>query len=333
MHYDLVLKQPRIEIHAHLASSYRSEMIKDIFQGLTASQKFIPSKYLYDARGSQLFEEICSLPEYYLTRNEISILRYAAPKIMASFESSDLVELGSGANKKICIFLDSVEQSKLPRLRYVPVDVSETALVSASENLLKLYPKLEVFGIVADFTLHIDAIPCTRPRLVLFLGSTIGNFDEKDRGTFLRLVANSMKQGDRFLIGFDMLKHKKKLEAAYNDSRGVTSEFNKNVLNVLNRELNANFNPSYFDHVAFFNEEKERVEMHLQAKRKVEINISDLNLVIELNKDETIHTEICGKFRKAVIERMVHKAGLDIKQWFSDSKEWFSLVELTLKDS
>jgi L-histidine N-alpha-methyltransferase len=327
----MISQNQRIEIRNRLTSTFREEIMKDVFHGLTAPQKYLPCKYFYDIRGSHLFEEICCLPEYYPTRTEISILKHAAPRIMDSFERGDIVELGSGANRKIKMLLDSVSPAKFQYIRYIPVDVNESALVSASEELLKIYPELKVFGIVADVTYHMDEIPRDRPRLIIFLGSTIGNFNEKARERFLRLISDSMKPDDRFLVGFDLLKPKATLEAAYNDSRGITSEFNKNVLHVLNRELKADFDPSNFDHIAFFNEKKERVEMHLQAKRRVTLNINDLDMVVEISKDETIHTEICGKFSKAGIERMVNNAGLAIKQWFFDSKEWFSLVEV-IKD-
>ncbi len=328
---ELIFKQQRIEIRSHLINTYRHEIEKDAYRGLTADQKFIPSKYFYDERGSKLFEDICDLPEYYPTRTEISILEKAAPVIMRSFENGDIVELGSGANRKIRMLLDAAGKDKLKNLRYVPVDVSETALVSASEELLKMYHDLKVLGIVADFTIHMDTVPAGRPRLIVFLGSTIGNFDEETRKKFLRLVAESMKPEDRFLIGFDMLKPRKALEAAYNDSRGITSKFNKNVLNVFNRELNADFDPSHFGHLAYFDEVKGRVEMHLQAKHETEIKINDLGLVVKLDKDETIHTEICSKFSRAGVREMVSAAGLGIRQWFFDDREWFSLAELELK--
>lgn len=328
---NFIYKSGCINVRNFMNDTYRSEIRKDILHGLTASQKFIPSKYFYDARGSQLFEEICVLPEYYPTRTEMSILKHGAPDIMSSFQNGDLVELGSGANWKIRMLLDAADESKLPTLRYVPVDVSETTLIAASEELLEIYPELEVLGIVADFTRHMDVIPHDRPKLIVFFGSTIGNFNEEESITFLRRVSNSMKPGDRFLMGLDMLKPKKTLEEAYNDSQGITSEFNKNVLSVLNRELNANFNLSYFDHIAFFDEEKEQVEMHLRANRNVLVEISDLELIVELEKGETIHTEICRKFSRASAEQMVCEAGLIITQWFSDAKEWFSLAELRLK--
>ncbi len=332
MDSQLLFKEQGIVVHSHLTGTYRDEIAKDVFMGLTAPQKYIPSKYFYDARGSGLFERICRLPEYYPTRTEMSILKKSASRIMGSFDKGDLVELGSGANWKIKLLLDAAGEDKLPHLRYVPVDVSKTALVNASKELLKMYPGLEVAGIVADFMLHLERVPSDRPRLIFFLGSTIGNLDVPVRNRFLRLVADSMKPCDRFLVGFDMLKPKEKLETAYNDSEGITSKFNKNVLHVLNRELNANFDISHFRHVAFFNEKKKRVEMHLQAKQSLEVTIDDLGLVVEIDKDETIHTEICNKFSRACVEHMVDKAGLQITQWFFDSREWFSLTELAIKD-
>ena len=328
----LILKEQRFEVHSHLAGIFKDEIAKDISHGLTAPDKFIPSKYFYDARGSELFNKICRLPEYYPTRTEMSILEQAAPAIMESFNYGDLVELGSGANWKIRMLLDAADETSFSCLRYVPVDVSKAELLAASEELLGIYPELEVLGIVADFTIHLNNIPNDRPRLIIFLGSTIGNFDNKSRRAFLRHVAGTMNEGDRFLVGFDMLKPKETLEAAYNDSSGVTSKFNKNVLNVLNRELNADFNPAHFEHVAFFNDEKERVEMHLQAKRRVEVNIDELGLVVQLDKDETIHTEICSKFSKSGVRKIIDEAGLLIKQLHSDSRQWFSLAELTLKN-
>ena len=323
----------RIEVLNHLDNTYRSEMAGDILQGLTATQKKIPSKYFYDARGSELFDEICALPEYYPTRTEMSILEDCAPDVMSSFQGGDLVELGSGANYKIRMLLDvAAEESKLQNLRYVPVDVSETALISASEELLRIYPEIRVLGVVADFTRHTDLIPKDRPKLTAFFGGTLGNFDEKEGVDFLQHISGVMKRGDRLLIGFDMLKTKKTLEAAYNDSQGITSEFNKNVLRVLNRELDADFDPSCFDHKAFFNEEKEQVEMHLQANRRVLAKISDLGLKVELEEGETIHTEISRKFSRESAEDMAFRAGFIITQWFSDPKEWFSLAELRLRD-
>lgn len=314
-----------------MRDTYRRDIARDAIRGLTAQQKFIPSKYFYDERGSTLFEKICLLPEYYPTRIEMDILRKAAPKIMRLFESGDLVELGSGANWKIRILLDTAGYARRKNLRYVPVDVSEDALIKASEELGRIYPEVEVLGIVADFIHHMDMIPFDRPRIIMFLGSTIGNFSNRTRRDFLRLVSESMRPDDRFIVGFDTLKTKQTLEDAYNDTRGITSQFNKNILHVINRELNANFDLSHFDHLAFFNDRKKRIEMHLRANRRTTVSIDDVELEIDIEKDETIHTENSYKFSKKSVEEMASEAGLEVHEWFFDARKWFSIAALALK--
>lgn len=319
-----------MEIINCMNGTYHNDIKQDVINGLTASRKFIHSKYFYDACGSHLFEKICCLPEYYITRTELSILRNAAPAIMDHFQEGDIVELGSGANWKIRALLDTVPENKLSNIRYIPVDVSETALKAAAEELLKVYPGLKVLGIVADFTRHMEIIPGGRDKLFVFFGSTIGNYNKDECNTFLKSIAASMTTGDRFLLGIDMLKPKDILERAYNDSSGITSEFNKNILNVLNRELDADFNLDHFNHLAVFNTEKERIEMYLQANRDVSVKISSTGLKVELKKGETIHTEICRKFSKDNIDRMAFNAGLSITNRFSDPEGWFSLIEMAL---
>lgn len=318
---------PRFEIRNYLSGSFLDDLSRDIFTGLTADQKFIPCKYFYDERGSILFEEICRLSEYYQTRTELSILEENGEAIMEPFGDGDLVELGSGANWKICRLIDAAD-TEGEHIRYVPVDVSESALVAASEELISRYKKLKVLGIVADFTRHIEAIPDDSSRLIIFFGSSIGNFGEAEGQIFLGNVADSMKPGDRFLIGLDMVKQKTVLEEAYNDSLGVTSEFNKNILYMINRELNADFDVSLFDHLAFFNVGKEQVEMHLVAKQETTVAIKDLDLSVTFEEGETVHTEICRKFTKERAIKMFSEVGLVVEQWFTDLKGWFSLVEL-----
>ncbi len=322
----------RLKIENYLDKSYSNGIAEDVLKGLTSLQKSIPSKYFYDARGSQLFEEICMLPEYYQTRTELSILQNDSNTIMDSFQKGDLIEIGSGANWKIRILLDAINENTLKNIRYVPVDVSEKALVSASEELIEIYPQLKVFGLVADFLHHIDVIPDYSFKLIVFFGSTIGNFDEEESITFLKDIALTMNHGDQFLLGFDMIKSIGVLEAAYNDSQGITEEFNKNILNVINKELDANFNLSHFDHIAFFNHEEERVEMHLRANRKIYVEISDLETGVEFDDGESIHTEICRKFTMESIKKMLSEAGLKIMESFSDPKRWFTLVKATLQD-
>jgi L-histidine N-alpha-methyltransferase len=319
----------RLQILNCLLEDDREDAGREIIDGLTRPQKRLPSKYFYDAYGSWLFERICDLPEYYLTRTELAILKEKASEIMAFFnrDPGDLVELGSGSNRKIRILLDAVDGDNLRRVRYVPVDISGSALEEASRDLLCVYEDLDILGIIADFTRHLEVMPAGR-KLITFLGSTIGNFSGPERLAFLRGVAGAMKPGDRFLLGLDMLKSPDLLEAAYNDSQGVTAAFNRNILRNLNCSLNADFNLADFEHRAVFVEEKERVEMHLKATRATAARIAALDLQVSLRPGETIHTEICQKFSRGRAQRDFQKVGLAALEWFSDHQGWFSLVLL-----
>jgi L-histidine N-alpha-methyltransferase len=319
----------RFQILNYLLEYDRGKNGREIIAGMTQPQKRLPSKYFYDDYGSWLFERICDLPEYYLTRTELAILREKSSEIMAFFngEGGDLVELGSGSNRKIKILLDAVAGDGLRRLRYVPVDISDSALREASRELLYAYEDLDILGIIADFTRHLEVMPTGR-KLITFLGSTIGNFSGPERLSFLRQVAAAMKPGDRFLLGLDMLKSPELLEAAYNDSQGVTAAFNMNILRNLNRSLNADFLLEDFEHRADFVEEKERVEMHLKATRATAAHLADLDLEVSLRSGETIHTEICQKFSRDRARWDFQKAGLVALEWFTDPQGWFSLVLL-----
>lgn len=308
-----------------------SQLATDVRRGLTADQKYIPSKYFYDARGSRLFEEICLLPEYYLTRTELSLLRANASELVDGFYRGDLVELGSGSNLKIRTLLDALGHARRATTRYVPVDISEAALLSAAQGLVRRYPELKVAAVKADFTRDLSHIPSDRRKLLLFFGSTIGNLDEDECRVFLTAVANSLKAGDRFLLGLDLLKPKPILEAAYNDAQQITAAFNKNVLLVLNRELNATFDLNNFEHIAFFDPHCERVEMHLQAKCHLSVDIRDLGFSVILDKGESIRTEICRKFSRASVEKMLDEAGMMIVEWRSDLRGWFSIAEIVRK--
>ncbi len=321
---DTTLESSRIKIDSCICNTFQSDIRSDIYKGLTSSQKYIPSKYLYDSRGSQLFELICDQPEYYQTRTELSILKDAAPVIMRDFGNGHLIELGSGSNLKVRTLLDSAWGRDIC---YMPIDVSGSAIFESCRELLMLYPELKVHATIADFTRHLHGFPEGR-KIFLFFGSTIGNFDQKERACLLNSISYHMRPEDRFLLGIDMIKPKEILESAYNDSAGVTADFNKNVLHVINRELNAGFNIDHFDHLAFFNEEKERIEMHLKANRKLSVDVRKLDLNVTIEKDETIHTEICAKFSRENVYAMARQAGLIIERWFTDPLGWFSLIEL-----
>lgn len=320
------LRSGRLQILDCLDDRYRNDISRDIKRGMSASQKYIPCKYFYDARGSRLFDDVCQLSEYYLTRAELSILERIAPELMESFTNGDLVELGSGANLKIRILLDAAGKFNRSSVRYIPMDISASAIIQASEDLLKRYPELSILGLVADFACQLDVLRTKRPLMLCFLGSTIGNMPRNECVSLLRTVAETIKPDDKLLIGFDMVKPREMIEAAYNDSKGVTSEFNKNILNVLNRELNADFDLSQFDHIAFFNEDESRIEMHLRANRDMVVKLESIDMQLEIKKGETIHTENSTKFTNQAIETIAEKAGLSVHRWYSDSNQWFSLV-------
>lgn len=319
-------ERKEVRVLNRLDSKYKAGISHDGQVGLTAPQKSIPCKYFYDARGSELFEEICRLPEYYPTRAELSILRTAAPQIMNDFFRKDLVELGSGATTKIRILLEAAGKRNRGSMRYIPVDISESAIIGACDDLLTTYPELQVLGIVADFTHQMDAIPIERPSMVCFLGGTIGNMEPEESISFFGEMARALRPDDRLMVGFDMVKDRRIMETAYNDARGVTARFNKNILRVLNSELEADFDESDFDHLAFFNDAESRIEMHLVANREVQVNIQSIGMVIEMKKGETIHTENSRKFTRESIEDTARQAGLCIREWYSDLNEWYSLA-------
>jgi len=322
----LELRKPPIEDRGDTGSFNR--MAEDIRRGLEAEQKYLSSKYFYDARGSLLFEKICRLPEYYLTRTELAILREAATKLTRGFHDGDIVELGSGANRKIRALLDAMGNSRRASIRYIPMDVSADALEAAAKGLLCLYPELEVVALVADFTCELHRMPSKRPKIIMFLGSTIGNLNEEETGRFLGQVSDNMHPGDRFLLGLDMVKPVQILEAAYNDSQHTTAAFNKNILLVLNRETGADFHPEDFEHVAFFNEEFSQIEMHLRANRRVAVHFAHLDWSIVIERGETVRTEISRKFTRPQAEKFVEQAGMMVDAWHSDPRGWFSIAQI-----
>jgi L-histidine Nalpha-methyltransferase len=301
----------------------------DIYQGMIRPRKSIPSKYFYDACGSQFFEQICTTPEYYVTETELSILDQSSASIMRFFcpEGGDLIELGSGSHRKIKKLLDAVSPSDRGGLRYIPVDINRNALVESISLLRNDYKEIEILGIAADFTQPMGMLPRNR-KLIAFLGSTIGNFTEKEALTLLVNLRAIMSPEDRFLLGIDMLKPIGILEAAYNDREGLTRNFNLNILTRVNRELNGNFDLQDFEHIAFFEKESSQIEMHLRARKPTTVRIEDLNLNIEMQARETIHTEICRKFSRQSARKLFDRAGLIIDRWYTDSREWFSLVVL-----
>ena len=303
----------------------------EIIEGLGAKRKYIPSKYFYDATGSELFELICELPEYYQTRTELELLSIYAADIVDGFCPGNLVELGSGSNRKIRILLEAIGSERLADVCYMPVDVCLEALAASSKELKTLFPALRVQPLIGDFTRDFQFVDTNFPRLILFFGSTIGNLDEEETDAFLINVARSMNESDRFMVGLDMVKPIEILEAAYNDSRGVTARFNRNILNVINREAGADFQPELFEHLAYFNRQQDRIEMHLVAKKDHLVRLSFFDTVYSIKRGETILTEICRKFRRETAEKMFRRAGMRVDRWRSDKNGWFALAEVVLE--
>lgn len=311
-----------------LPADYRAASLRaDARSGLTATPKSLPPKWFYDAQGSALFEKITELPEYYPTRAERSILRAAAPEIAALSKASSLVELGSGSSEKTRLLLSALRDAGTLRA-YVPVDVSESALAGAGDALAAEYPELAVRAVVADFGQDLgipDGSAGDGPRLVAFLGSTIGNMVPAERAEFLRRVRAGLAPGDAFLLGTDLVKDPAVLVPAYDDAAGVTAAFNKNVLAVLNAELGADFDPDAFEHVAVWDAVHEWIEMRLRATAAQTVRVRDLGLTVSFAAGEEMRTEVSAKFREAGVRAELAAAGLEMRSWWTDAAGQFGL--------
>ncbi|WP_053676344.1 L-histidine N(alpha)-methyltransferase [Streptomyces sp. WM4235] len=293
----------------------------DVRGGLTGSPKQLPPKWFYDARGSELFEDITRLPEYYPTRAEREILLERAREIATESGARTLVELGSGSSEKTRHLIEA-----MPALEtYIPVDVSESALRGAADTLLAEHPGLKVHALVADFTRPLRLPDSPGPRLVVFLGGTIGNLLPPERAAFLASVRAMLSPGDALLMGTDLVKDEAVLVAAYDDAQGVTAEFNKNVLAVIDRELGADFHTAEFTHVAVWNKEHEWIEMRLRSRSEAVVKIRALDMVVPFRAGEEILTEISAKFRQEGVREELASAGLELTQWWTDAAGRFAL--------
>lgn len=293
----------------------------DVAAGLSRTPKQLPPKWFYDARGSELFDEITTLPEYYPTRAEREILRATADRIAAASGARTLIELGSGSSDKTRHLLRALADLDA----YLPVDVSESALRAAGEGLLKEHPELTVHGLVADFQRGLVLPPTPGPRLLAFLGGTIGNLLPQERAAFLSSVHDLLAPGDALLLGTDLVKDEATLVAAYDDARGVTAEFNKNVLAVINRELGGDFDPDAFDHVARWNAGQEWMEMRLRARTELTVKIPGVDLVVPFAAGEEVRTEVSAKFREDGVRTELAAAGLKLTEWWTDREGRFAL--------
>jgi L-histidine Nalpha-methyltransferase len=301
-----------------------SGMAADVRAGLTKPFKELSPRYFYDRRGSELFERITELREYYPTRAERAILERRAPEICeAAGGPATLIELGSGSAAKTRLLLDALRAAGGLRA-YAPVDISEEITRSTAEAIAGEYG-IDVHGLVCDYERDLERIPLGGPRLIAFLGGTIGNFEPAQRATFLARVANLLGPDDRFLLGTDVIKDPKVIEAAYNDSAGVTTEFNKNVLAVLNRELGANFELDAFEHVAFWDAENLWVDIRLRSLARQVVPISALDLLVAFDRGEEMRTEISTKFARDGLVGIYAEAGLEMVGWWTDPDELFGL--------
>jgi L-histidine N-alpha-methyltransferase len=305
-----------------LASSLRA----DALAGLTATPKSLPPKWFYDAQGSALFEKITELPEYYPTRAERSILRSVAGQIASLSVASTLVELGSGSSGKTRLLLSALQSAGTLR-SYVMVDVSESALLGAADALAGEYPGLAVHAVVSDFEadLGLSTAPGTGPRLVAFLGSTIGNMLPAQRASFLARIRSQLRPGDAFLLGTDLVKDPSVLVAAYDDTAGVTADFNKNVLSVLNAALGADFDLDAFEHVARWDAQAEWIEMWLRSAAAQEVRVPALGITVPFGNGEEMRTEISAKFRRDGVAGELAAAGLTMRSWWTDEAGQFGL--------
>jgi L-histidine Nalpha-methyltransferase len=321
-----------VRIDSHLDGADTRSLADDVLDGLTRPFKELPPKHFYDARGAELFDEICELPEYYPTRTERAILEQRAGEIADLTGAAELVELGSGTAAKTRVLLDALYSAGTLE-RYIPVDVTASMVRESAEELTREYPGLRVHGVIGDFERHLDRIPPAEGvRLVAFLGGTIGNFPPGSRRRFLRKIAALLGPRDRLLMGTDLVKDPRLLQAAYDDTRGVTAEFNRNVLRVLNRELQADFDPEDFEHVALFDADHEWIEMRLRARREHTTVVRDLDLAVHFEAGEELRTEISAKFTPERVEGDLSAAGLELTHWLTDADALFALSLSRLRD-
>ncbi|NES27397.1 L-histidine N(alpha)-methyltransferase [Micromonospora terminaliae] len=310
-----------LEIHLEEQDLDRG-LREDVRVGLAATPKWLPPKWFYDARGSELFEEITRLPEYYPTRAERAVLAAHADEIAALTGAKTLIELGSGSSEKTRLLLDAFTRHG-DLGSFVPLDVSVSALRGSTEQIAAAYPGLRVRGIVGDFTRHLDRLPTGGRRLVLFLGGTIGNLLPVERAEFLTSMRAALEAGDWLLVGTDLVKDPAVLVPAYDDAAGVTAEFNRNVLRVINRELGADFDPAAFRHVAVWDPEHEWIEMRLRAERPVRVRVLDLDVRFAAGED--LRTEISAKFRPDGIARELAAAGFVRQAFWTDPDGLFGV--------
>ncbi|MFC4588604.1 L-histidine N(alpha)-methyltransferase [Sphaerisporangium corydalis] len=310
----------------HLGPGHlRRALADDVRAGLTATPKWLPPKWFYDAAGSELFSQITRLPEYYPTRCELAILREHAAEIATIARPETLVELGSGTSEKTVLLLDALTSAGTLKA-YSPVDVDAATLEQAAHRVADAYPGLAIWAVCADFERHLARLPRVGRRLVAFLGGTVGNLDHEARAYFLEELRGTLSPGDGLLLGADLVKDTGRLVAAYDDAAGVTAAFNRNVLSVMNRELGADFAPQAFEHVALYDGRLHRIEMRLRASRPMRVVFTELGLTVGFRAGEEMRTEISTKFHRYRLEEELIRAGFTVSRWYTDPARDFALV-------
>lgn len=313
-----------IHLINHLHEIGIGSIKEEILNGLLSEQKHISPMFFYDDKGSELFEEITKLDEYYLTNTEKKILSTILDELEIDFSELNIIEFGSGDSSKISLFLNQIPEHYLFKIKYLPVDISQAAIEKSANELIRNFPALQINGIVADFFRQLKVIPNACNRLFCFFGSTLGNFKPEQVKDFMLLLGNEMQTGDSFLLGLDMVKDLNIIEMAYNDQQGITADFNKNILNVVNNLIGSDFNSNNFKHIAFYNQEKSRIEMHLEALKDQSIYLG--SETIYMNAGERIHTENSYKFNLKTIQQIGKWAELNVENIITDDNKWFSLV-------
>lgn len=314
----------RREIIGHSEGGPFSSLAEDVRRGLQKNPKELPPKYFYDAHGSKLFDQICELPEYYPTRTEHAILKRVADEIVGECRPLSLIEFGPGNASKSRLLLDAMADLGLLG-RYLPIDLSEDFLREILNIFGSNYPGLSIQGVIGDFERKVEIPRDGGRRLIVFLGSTIGNLTPPEAVAFLRNVRGLLVPGDRFLLGTDLVKDVPTLESAYNDAAGVTAAFNLNILSVLNQHLGAEFKHDRFEHLAFFNREASRIEMHLVAREAHTVLVKGIDLAVDFSKGESIRTELSHKYTRVMVEAMLSAAGLRFFRWETDPRNFFAL--------
>ena len=332
LHFKEEVISEKVRIYRPAHYIHQNTFAEDVKLGLTSYKKYLLPKYFYDEKGSEYFENICDTEEYYPTRTEISILKNLSDTISERNPDTNLIiELGSGSSLKTNYLLKSFLKTR-EVLTYAPIDVS-SILIDSSKMLSEKYPDLYIKGIISFYEEGLDFIFSNdnSTKLILFFGSSIGNFSKEERIDFMKMMKKYMNRSDRLLIGFDLIKSNKILEAAYNDSEGITAKFNLNILQRINNELEGNFDLKKFEHSAIFNDDAGRIEMYLTAKEKMEADIPGIDETVSFKKDEKIHTENSYKFNFKIINELAEDSGMEFSDFYTDEKEYFSLCVFKIK--